>query len=277
MNRQLICSALAVVVICIGMGCRAEDAAPTSAPATAPAPAPATQPAAAAISTLKMLEDRDQTLNDFSGKIRYEVYHPRTDDTEINKGDVYYSKADGVAKFAAHFALGGASGAFQKTDRTLVFDGRWIIDSDANAKVFQKTELVPPGAKVKPLKLGEGPIPIPIGQDTQKVIHDFTVTIEPTDPKMENAADITHLKLIPRSADLAKTYDMKTLEIWVDGKQQLPIKLRRESLDDNATTITIDKVQTNAGVPKVFDLPTPKTTDGWDVRIDTLDKKKAAE
>jgi hypothetical protein len=275
MKLPLVYIASIVTIALASAGTRAADTAPTSAPATAAA---SSEPSPDAVSILKMLEDRDQTLTDFSGKIRYEVYHPRTDDSEVNIGQVYYAKADGIAKFASHFVLGGASGAFQKIDQTLLFDGRWLIRSDAASKVFEKTELAPPGTLVKPLKLGEGPIPIPIGQDTQKVIHDFNVTIEPLDAKLD-ATDITHVKLIPRTDILRKNYGMARLELWVSKKLQLPIKLLREDDDPtgqqaNVTTIALDNVQTNAGVPKVFDLPTPKTTDGWDVRIETLDKKK---
>jgi len=253
---------------------QAQATAPTTSTPAAPAPA-VTAPAAVAV--LTMLQQRDETLKDFTARIRYEVYHPRTEDTVVQKGDASYVKtADGV-KFAAHFTHEGAAGQFQAVDHTLIFDGRWIIDCDAKNKVFQKTQIVPPGAQIRPLKLGEGPLPIPIGQDTQKVLRDFAVTLAPTDPKLPDAAAITHLKLVPQNPQLCKTYDMASLEIWVNKTLELPVKLLREGLDENTTTITLDDIKINEGAAKVFDLPTPKTGEGWDVRIDTLEKKKAAE
>ena len=266
MSRMALIALIAVGGAAGGAAVQAQATTPaTTAAATAPSPE--------AVGTLQLLQDRDQTLKDFTATIRYEVYHPRTDDTEVRKGDVSYLKADEIAKFAAHFTLQGVGGSFSKVDRTLVFDGRWIIDRDAEAKVFKKVQIVPPDSKVKPLKLGEGPMPIPIGQDTQRVLHDFAVSVEPTDPKMPDASEVVHLKLVPGSKELTKAYDMNNLEIWVNRKIELPVKLVREDLDGNITTIALSDPQINQGAAKIFDLPTPKSNEGWDVRIERMEQK----
>ncbi len=265
-SRCVLCATVVLWLFSIALPAFAQTTAPTAA-------APAAAPSEEAVRTLKMLQDRDQTLKDFTAQIRYEVYHPRTDDTTVQKGDMSYLKQEEITKLAAHFTLEGASGEFTKVDHTLVFDGRWFIDCNSKDKIFHKTQVVPPDSKIKPLKLGEGPLPLPIGQDTGKVLHDFVVSVEPVDPKMKDAADIVHLKLVPRSKELSKAYDMSNLEIWSNKKLELPVKLLRESLDQNITTIKLDEIKVNQGAAKIFDLPTPQAGDGWDVRVETLEKK----
>lgn len=230
--------------------------------AAAAAGAPASKPASHAelLKVLNALEARGTTLKDFSAQLRVRVHHLRTDETDINIGKIWYQRQGVTSRFDIHFDILAVDGAIARkhADHDLVFDGRWFIDRDGTAKIFRKTEVAPPGSVVNPLKLGQGPLPIPIGQDPREVLKDFHVQLR------LNANGIEHLILKPRDK---KAFDFDKLQFWIDPKLGIPVKIRRTDPDGTPTTATFTNIKINTGKTHDFHVHVPAPGSGWTVIV----------
>ncbi len=190
--------------------------------------------------TLGMLQRRGKTLHNFSADLLLTTSHPRTGETDENTGRVWYMKRGKIIRFAIHFDKlivdGSVAQAHARHD--IVFDGRWLVDRDARAKIFRKTELVPPGKVYNPLKLGQGPVPVPIGQNRNKVLHDFQVTVAalPKGKRGRGAlagpnlapSHTVCLRLVPK---IRNVYRFKRLDVFINTKLQLPVEVVRTGVD----------------------------------------------
>jgi len=248
---------------------------------TPPATAPTT-PATAAVDpqadkALDLLQKRDGTLTDFTSKIRYQVIHGRTGDAETSTGTFDYIKGAADRKFAVQFDQSSVDeGKPRPIDQKIVFDGQWSIIRDVQKMLFVKEQLAPPGKPYDPFKLGQGPFPIPIGQDKQDMLREFTVTVEPAnatptadpvpDPKPDPKAPATlvHLKLIPRNP---KGFNFKEAHIWVSKEAELPVQVSLVDKDENVTTIELTDIKINTGTVKMPELQEPAAGAGWRIEV----------
>jgi outer membrane lipoprotein-sorting protein len=104
-----------------------------------------------------------------------------------------------------------------------VLEGAWLIDRDYKRKKEIKRQVLRPGEKINLLKLGEGPFPLPIGQDKAEVHKLFTATKEPVGEDKE-LVDTVHIKLVPRpGTEFAKKFS--EIEVWVDPKNHFPKRI----------------------------------------------------
>ena len=81
---------------------------------------------------------------------------------------------------------GTARRSRQKQRLDYVLDEGWLTDRDYQKKLEVRRQVLRPGQKMNLLKLGEGPFPLPIGQDKEEVKRQFDATKEPLgvdDPK----------------------------------------------------------------------------------------------
>lgn len=235
---------------------------PTSAPATATT-------VASVMPALEMLQRRGDTLKDFTAKVRKED-KSRFGDLEIREGTAAYQKNGAVTKLGVHFdTLRGEDFPSAKLDEDMVFDGRLFVHRDPKAKTFSRQELVPEGKHFDPLKLGAGPLPLPIGQDPQEILKNFTVSLEPVDakqtPKGYQPEDLVHLKLIPKSEG---RYAFKVADLFIDPKLELPIKVSTLSAGGAQSTVIFSDVQMNQGNPKILEIKEPEQGTGWSVTFE---------
>jgi len=253
--------------------------ASTTAPATTQA-APA-RPSAEALHLLTLLHDRDATVKNFTAQVRKVDVNVRLGDSgEIREGKAAYEKSKDVTKLGIHFeALKGDGMATVKLDESMVFDGRYFIHKDPEAKLLTKRELVPEGQHFNPLKLGAGPMPLPIGQDPEEIILDFVVTVEPVDvtklPAGYTAEDIKagklqQLKLVPR---VSGKFDFASAELLVDTSLSLPVRIATVATDSNITSLTLTNIKINPGHSAILDVSDPLPNTGWQVQIEPYHKK----
>ncbi len=209
------------------------------------------------------LDERGKTLRSFTANIRMTVHHLRTDEKDINIGRIWYQTTKTGARFDIHFNMLVVDGAIARrhADHDIVFDGRWLIDRDGAAKIYRKIELAPPGRKYDPLKLGQGPIPIPIGQNPAEVEKHFVVTS--ATPGKGNTG-LIHLILVPRDP---KAFTFRRIELWIDPKLDLPVRILRIDPDSTPTLAVLTKVSVNRPMKHNFHVSPPPADAGWTVDI----------
>lgn len=229
---------------------------------------------------LQLLHDRDATLQDFSAKVRKQDVNIHIDDTSIREGTAAYQKVGGVTKLGIHFdALSDQDMAKIKLNEDLVFDGRHFIHKDPRAKTYTVRELVPPGENFNPLKLGAGPLPLPIGQEPQEILRDFEVSLEPVDPRnlpagYKAAEELVALKLNPRAQG---KYSFKTAVLLVDPKMALPVRISTVAPDGNTSSVTLSQVKINQGNLQVLDVAEPAANTGWTITHEVYKKEPGSK
>ncbi len=244
-------------------------AAPTMASVATPALAKpkAARPASASPRVkriLAMLYRRGKTLQNFSAAVRVTVNHLRSGETDINIGRIWYQRAKtGRTRFDIHFSILAVDGAIARhhADHDIIFDGRWLIDRNGSAKIYRKIEIAPPGARFNPLKLGQGPIPIPIGQRPQTVEREFQIV--PVKVKHQRPHTVA-IKLKPRDP---KAFTFDSLTFVISTRLQLPVLIRRIDPDGTPTTAVFSKIVINKPMHHSFHVSPPPSDAGWTVTI----------
>ncbi|MDY7009729.1 MAG: S41 family peptidase [Planctomycetota bacterium] len=226
--------------------------------------APAVDPAVMAI--LKRLESAGDKYPNITAKIDLKVDMLQIGDTENKTGKVYYQGPGEKepAKFRIHFdTLRQGTGPKIKDVVDYAFDGEWLTERKERIKQMSRYQVAPPGGNVNLLQLGKGPFLVPFGQNAQTVIKHFQPSSRPakkTDPK-----NTDYIKLTTRR-QYRKEFSVVWLEMWVDRKTSLPVKIVAEDRSENITTVLFKDIKTPKSFPKkTFDLPRPPSN--WEYLI----------
>ncbi len=239
-----------------------------AAPQAMPAPAtsnkttftPKAHPAKI-MAILRALQKRGTTLHNFQAHLVVRVHHLRTDEKDMNIGHIWYQRANDKTQFDIRFNMLVVDGAIAKrhADHDIVFDGHWLIDRNGSARIFRKIEIAPPGHQFNPLRLGQGPIPIPIGQNPAEVEKEFHITL-PAYKKMP--PHTVGLRLIPRDKS---AFTFVEVDFWIDTRTWLPVKIIRVDPDGTPTTAIFSKMAINKAMHHDFHIALPGA--GWTVQI----------
>ena len=227
---------------------------------------------------LDQLESADEDLKSLDADILYERVFGLEGDVQERRGKLYYvdTKARtpdgkpgaGSRKFAIHvqwLKLGRQEPMRQ--DHLMIFDGEWLVEKQAGEKQIVKRQITRAGQGFDPLKVGEGPFPLPIGQKRQDILSRFdAVLLKPTEglvantPAMQKQLDKfvegTHqIKLTPRQHD--PNAELSEIRLWYREDPKLKRLLPRL-----ARTVTpqgdVSLVQLVNLVPRVMRASRPR-------------------
>ena len=115
-----------------------------------------------------------------------------------------------------------------------------------------KRQIVAPGENFDPLKLGEGPFPLPVGQPAGEVLARFEVELldKPSDDNL--AARLAKVKtegllLRPRPAtDLAR--EVERLELFYDTATLIPVGVLVLDRNGDRKTVALRDLAVNKGI-----------------------------
>ena len=174
------------------------------------------------------------------------------------------------AKPARRFQVDFASEVIdnvQHTKRTTyIFDGQWYVERLPDQQQVSRRQVVPPGQTIDPLAVGEGPFPIPVGQQRSKILERFTAELlPPGDDFKDNAApqslqETYQLKLTPKpGSDESKQF--QNVRIWYRKTDLLPRMARTTDRDDSKTEVFLTAMVLNQPIAAgAFDTTRPP---GW--------------
>jgi outer membrane lipoprotein-sorting protein len=256
-----------MVVMCLPLAPgQAQTTRPTQ-PATTSSPS--VDPAARKV--LDELEKAGETYQTISSDIDYQVYMSEVGDMETRTGSVIYRKGDAnaTARFRIQFNTlrqGEDAKVKPREDKVeYAFDGTWLNVAKHSIKQMTRYQVAAPGERVELLKIGKGPFPLPFGQKADDVVRHFEVTLVP--PKQTDPKDTDHLRLITREGS-RKEINFRSLEMWVDRKTPLPVRIISADRKDNITTVDFKNVKTNVQVKDdTFHILPPV---GWELILKRL-------
>jgi len=243
---------------------------------------------ASAEELLRALETADRDLRAFEARIRYIKIFEIVGDTQTRDGTLYFRALPGAEgepaerRFAVRFRKLLVGERLERINETYTFDGEWLVEKNHRERVFIKRRVVPPGAKFDPLRIGEGPMPIPIGQKADDVLERYdaklvsvTEGIGGEDEAMRDlrafVTGTTQIVLTPR-ARFAERDDFVEIRLWYakqDGRL-LPRASRTVNPAGDVAIVAIEpasiRINDEVEFPEgVFDVRTPER--GWDVQV----------
>jgi hypothetical protein len=262
----------AAVIACMAVGC-------ASAQVTPVAP---TQPAAQSVDAPKPFDTSDQLLDalqratdglhDFRANVIYDRLDAITEDRERRIGRIVLQQDDkGARRFAITFDqfIDAAGHASPQPQRFTFADG-WLVEFDDARKQSIERQLVPEGTKLDPLRLGEGPLPLPVGQKADDVRRRFTVSLAPAPdaPLLKRLEGVQGLVLVPRKGS-GVDEDFEEVRVWYDLRTFAPVGVVAKLKGGDTKTVLLRDVAVNAGLDEATTkLLQTKVPEGWqrDVR-----------
>jgi hypothetical protein len=251
------------------------------------------------------LERADEGLISLTAKVEYDKTFELQGDRQLRKGKLYFVNKEegkpGERRFAIVFNELWIGDVVRKEEQIFVFDGQWLVEKDPAHKEFHKRQIVPPGEHFDPLRIGEGPLPIPIGQKRADIEQRFDATLLPAadglvatadadaaeksevENRKEHVADGWQIKLIPKPA-FERESDFKEVRLWYKREKGdlLPVMARTVNRDGDMSVVKLSDVQVQkqgvaknaaAEVPQdVIDTRPPK--EGWNIDIQEFRRPK---
>jgi hypothetical protein len=246
---------------------------------------------------LNLLERADHNLRALGADIEYERVFGVMGDRQVRTGALTYADerprgaegqpiAKGPRRFAIHFTRLRHDDRVEEQNKTIVFDGEWLIEKLPDEKQFIKRRVVAPGQEFDPLKIGEGPLPLPIGQKKSDILARYDaempeVTDGITDDDAKRTEDLKkfvegsfQLKLTPKG-NWKELDDFEEVRLWyrqVEGAVTLQPRMARTiNKAGDVSVVRLINLKINEPVPSgVLDV-TPPGSD-WDVRIEELNQ-----
>ncbi len=232
-----------------------EGAAKTENAATTVATA-ATESVDESVETiLRGLEEVGRNLAGFTAEVTLTETDAMTADSFGRTGTVVYQRpATGGARLAVRFDRKVVGDRSQEHRVDYLLRDGWLWERDWRAKTEVKRQVMRPGEKVDLLKLGEGPFPLPIGQDVAEVHRLFVVT--PLPAVDDAPANTDPLRLAPRpGTQFANKF--QSIDVLVDRASHMPVRI--ETLDANGNvvrTTDLRNLKVNPTIdPARFELP----------------------
>jgi hypothetical protein len=244
---------------------------PTSRPAGEPTSQPASQPNDVAPAVMQLLKDMEAAggrYKTIQSDVTMEIIDRLTGDSEKRTGWIAYRKGvdeKNPGGFRVHFAtLKQGDGPTIEDNLDYAFDGQYLTVAKHRIKNMTRYQVAAEGEKAEPMKLGQGPFPLPFGQNAEEVVSHFEVTSRPreeADPK-----DTTYLKFIPRK-DQREEINFRQMEMWVNPKTALPVKITSRDKDKKNTLVIFENLVPNAELDprKTFTMDRPA---GWDYKVE---------
>jgi hypothetical protein len=254
----------------------AQDAPPSTPPqATASETAPDARKARAE-AFLGELEKTATTIDSVSGAITLEKFDALVEETERRFGRIVLDRKDGKRRIAIRFDefIDGSGRSDKSVQHFIIADG-WLCEQDYKNKSFTKRQIVKPGEDFDPLALGEGPVPLPIGQKKSEVMARFDVTETelPLDvPLLGSLRDVAALRLVPKSGTpMAK--DHENIDLFYDRTTLVPVGVVMREKNGNRTVARISKPVVNGEVKAedraLLEIPTPDPKE-WAIDVKPL-------
>ena len=201
---------------------------------------------------LGRLEEASLDLRDFEARIDYEKWDAVLQRRERRLGTLLYQVTDRGRRLGILLEWLIVGQRRERHRKNFIFDGVWLIEKDHEAKLFLKRQIAPPGKVFDPLKLGEGPFPLPIGQPAREVLARFDVALleQPSDERLAQrlqGMDLNGLLLVPKPGTRLAD-DFARLELFYDTATGMPVGINAVEPDGDRKTVFLSNLKRNQGI-----------------------------
>lgn len=209
---------------------------------------------------LTALEHAGENIHRLSADVRYVKTFSIQGDTQTREGRLAFESTPGKTpeapperRFALDFTKLIVGGRLEDRDTSFreqyIFDGEWLAEVRPLEREFVRRQVVPPGERWDPLKIGEGPFPIPIQQKRDEILSRFDAELVDSQDAIEErplvgvAGKCYQLKLTPR-ADAGDS-DLSEIRIWYEKDSLLPRIARTVNKADDVSLVLLKNLKLN--------------------------------
>ncbi len=264
-------------------GCQSPPPEPTAVnvPVAPAATETAPVPRDVAVETLlDAMEEQGRTMKDFTASATMEKFEALTGEREVRRGRVVVLGPSGTERQIgiAFDEFIDSTGRGSTDARRFVFRDGWLWEFDPTKKQAIRRQLAREGEAFDPLRVGEGPFPVPLGQPKKDVTREFIVTMGtlPDAPFFRSLAvaksgdansALATLRLVPR-AGTKMARDTAAMSIILDRSTLIPRGVEVEAVNGDKTRVLLRDGRLNVGLDDAARaMLMPPSTDGW--KIDT--------
>ena len=229
---------LAVLIVA---GCA--HAQPATAPATAPAPAALSGEAkslsqdSSVDEILDALDQRGKQLEDFTADVELTDTDIATGNDTKLIGQMKMQRLDeGDSRIRVVFDKKVVNDVTKSDKSEYMLSKGWLTDRNYPDHREVRRQVLKPGQKMNLLKLGEGPFPLPLGQDKADVHRMFEVSKLPAGGKDDPPGTI-HARLVPKPGTQFEP-KFKRIDVWIDPASRMPVRIETTDTNEVATRTT---------------------------------------
>ena len=199
---------------------------------------------------LSALEKAGDTISTFRANVIYDRVDAVSENRERRTGQIVLAQIAGQLKsrtLAIMFdQLIDASGHATTERQRFVFSGGWLFEFDDQRHQLIARELVAPGEQLDPLRIGEGPIPIPIGQKKEQVLQRFELKFaeQPAEPLLKRLENIQGLALHPKQ-NAGVDPDLGDICVWYDLTTLMPVAVKATTKGGDEKILLLTKIEVN--------------------------------
>lgn len=228
---------------------------------------------------LTRLAAATDALETFTAKVQYAREFAIAGDQQTRRGELFFDNritAEHGRRFAVVFDTLIVGRRLEREEQLFVFDGEWLVEKVAGDRRFTKRQVAPPGSDFDPLRIGEGPFPVPIGQDPKEILKRYDAELRPPgegldDEGLRGFAEraLVQMRLVPKP-ERAEIDDFEEIRLWYDPQTEamLPRMARTVNASGDVSLVVLLAPVVNAGLPaEVFDTSTPPKSEGWSVTV----------
>jgi hypothetical protein len=265
----------------------AVQAPPADAPKPTPAPAATTSDATPSAETLELLDRVERTgvaMRNLQAGVTWAKFDPTNEETMYRNGRLVIDGAGSGRRVAARFStLIVTSPSGQETndiDERYVYENCWLWEVNANLKSVKKRQVADEGTAYDPFTLGEGNLPLPMGQARAAVLKEFDVSPCPVPdvPAFKGLDKVQGLKLVPKPTSPLRDEYRELLVFYGTDANGLAILEGVHAVQKaSTTTIRLRAPKINAPIEDVDrdNLKTPDLADrswqgGWQIDVQRL-------
>lgn len=263
---------------------------PVSPPSSPPKSTPGAKPASdfkTATELLDALETADKQIRTIAADLSFTTVAGEIEggERQIRTGKVWFRNraAEGAKDVPANAAasvffewlfLPNAGNKRVAENKTYVVDGPVMIEKITAEKLVNRIKFAAGEKRQDPLKLGEGPFPLPFGQKRDEVLNRFEAKLAPaldTVPDgvaLRQRLEKTYQLVLTPKPTAGVSSNVKEVRVWYQKSDLLPTLARIIRPDGGFDEFFLIGMQVNKALPaNVFDTRVPE---GWRVQ----DKEK---
>jgi hypothetical protein len=252
------------------------------------APAAAQEgPITSAEGLLHELERVGDDIRTLKADLQYDRRLLLQGDRHIRRGTLLFSQPGegqpGRRMFEVDFTVLYTMARKEDDRQVWTFDGQWLYERRPAERQFVARQIAPEGSNVDPLRLGEGPVPIPIGQRAADVLSRYDAQLRPHVDGVEEEPTLVQfvescwqLRLTPR-AELADEDEFEEIRLWYLNDSLLPRMAMTTNRAGDVSVVQLLNVQINTALPEgAFRVERPAPEEGWDVQVEAYEERPGA-
>ncbi len=226
---------------------------------------------------LSALETADEGIQTLRCNIVHTKLFAIAGDIQQRRGALIYS-TEPRQRFAISFEAKIIDNEVRNREEIYIFDGEWLVEKSPTDREFIKTRIVRPGEAFDPLRIGDGPFPIPIGQKGEEILERFFAELAPAADGLEDeafqpasraasASGWIQLRLTPRPGFADET-KLTEVRVWYDPDDLLPRMAKTINKSGDESLVYLYSLKKNTETAEgEFSVETPGEDEGWNVTL----------